>query len=422
VAAVAVLLAAVSSSRVPAQGLPRATPEEVGLSSAALARLAPAMRTYVDSGKLGGVLVAVARRGKLAYLETFGVADVEQPTPLSGEAVFRIYSMTKPVTAVAVLQLAERGKLRLDDTVSAYVPAFADVGVYAGGGAAHPTTTPPSRPITIRDLLAHTSGLAYGLGATPSDSLVRAFDPFRASRTLAGFADSLARIPLAFSPGERWSYGPGLEVLGRVVEVVSGRPFDRYLEEEIFRPLGMRSTAFRLTPALRARLVSVSGPGPDRRLQPVRPLPAGDNYEPGARFVCGGCGLVSTAADYLRFAQMLLNGGTLDRARILRPESVALLRRNVLPPGLVPIPAFSMGPGNGFGLGVAVQVDSATAQNPSAVGTFGWPGAANTFFWVDPQHDLIGMVWAQHLPSFAYPLLPEVKRLVYAALPRRIAP
>jgi CubicO group peptidase (beta-lactamase class C family) len=184
----------------------------------------------------------------------------------------------------------------------------------------------------------------------------------------------------------------------------------------------MRSTAFRLTPALRARLVSVSRPGPDRRLQPARQLPAGDNYEPGARFVCGGCGLVSTAADYLRFAQMLLNGGTLDRARILRPESVALLRRNVLPPGLVPIPAFSMGPGNGFGLGVAVQVDSATAQNPSAVGTFGWPGAANTFFWVDPQHDLIGMVWAQHLPSFAYPLLPEVKRLVYAALSRRIAP
>jgi CubicO group peptidase (beta-lactamase class C family) len=167
------------------------------------------MRAYTDSGKLGGVLVAVARRGKLAYLETFGAADIEQRTPLSGEAVFRIYSMTKPVTAVAVLQLVERGKLRLDEPVSAYVPAFAHARVYAGGGTARPATTLPARPITIRDLLAHTSGLAYGLGAMPSDSLVRAFDPFRASRTLAGFADSLARIPLAFSPGERWSYGPG---------------------------------------------------------------------------------------------------------------------------------------------------------------------------------------------------------------------
>jgi CubicO group peptidase (beta-lactamase class C family) len=380
------------------------------------------MRAYTDSGKLGGVLVAVARRGKLAYLETFGAADIEQRTPLSGEAVFRIYSMTKPVTAVAVLQLVERGKLRLDEPVSAYVPAFAHVRVYAGGGTARPATTLPARPITIRDLLAHTSGLAYGLGATPSDSLVRAFDPFRASRTLAGFADSLARIPLAFSPGERWSYGPGHEVLGRVVEVVSGRPFDRYLEEEIFRPLGMRSTAFRLTPALRARLVSVYRPAADRRLQSARQLPAGDNYEPGARFVCGGCGLVSTAADYLRFAQMLLNGGTLDGVRILRSESVALMRRNVLPSALVPIPALQMGPGNGFGLGVAVQVDSATAQNPSAAGTFGWPGAANTFFWADPENDLVGMVWTQHFPSFAYPLLPEVKRLVYAALAARTAP
>ena len=422
VAAVAVLLAAASPSRVPAQGLPRATPEAVGLSPAALARIAPAMRAYTDSGKLGGVLVAVARRGKLAYLETFGAADIEQRTPLSGDAVFRIYSMTKPVTAVAVLRLVERGQLRLDDPVSAYVPAFAEARVYAGGGTANPATTPPARPITIRDLLAHTSGLAYGLSNTPSDSLVRAFDPFRASRTLAGIADTLARIPLVFSPGDRWTYGPGLEVLGRVVEVVSGQPFDRYLDEEVFRPLRMRSTAFRLSPALRARQVRVYRPGPDRGLQPVQQVVASDNFEPGARFVCGGCGLVSTAADYLRFAQMLLDGGTLDGARILRPESVALMRRNVLPPALVPIPAFQMGPGNGFGLGVAVQVDTATAQNPSAAGTFGWPGAANTFFWVDPQHDLIGMVWTQHLPSFAYPLLPEVKRLVYAALAARTSP
>jgi CubicO group peptidase (beta-lactamase class C family) len=410
-ALLAVSLAAAAPARGLAQGLPPAAPEDVGLSSAALARLEPAVRAYVDSGKLGGVLVAVARHGRVAYLRTVGRADLARGTPLAPDAVFRIYSMTKPVTAVAALQLVERGKLRLDDPVSAYVPAFAGVRVYAGGPAARPATRAPARPVTVRDLFAHTSGLAYGFGSTPSDSLVRAFGLSRGSRTLAEFADSLARIPLAFAPGERWSYSPGLDVLGRVVEVVDGRPFDRYLDEEVFRPLGMRSTAFRLTPALRARLATVYERGADGRLRPAERLPAGDNYDPGARFVCGGCGLVSTAGDYLRFAQMLLNGGTLDGARLLRPETVALMRRNVLTPALLPT-----GPDDGFGLGVAVQVDSATADDPSAPGTFGWAGIANTFFWVDPRNGLIGMVWTQHLPFGAYPLHKEVERLVYAAL------
>ena len=413
VALLVALLTSLTPGRTRAQGLPMATPESVGLSSATLARLEPAMRAYIDSGKLGGVLVAVARHGKLAYLRTVGRADLARGTPLGPDAVFRIYSMTKPVTAVAVLQLVERGKLRLDAPVSAYVPSFAGARVYAAGGAAHPTTRPPRRPITIRDLLAHTSGMAYALDVkTASDTLVDAFNLFRASRTVAGMADSLARIPLMFSPGERWSYGPGFEVLGRVVEVVDGRPFDRYLEEEIFRPLDMRSTGFRLTPALRARLASTYERGADGRLRPPpESLLAGDIFEPGARFVCGGCGLVSTAGDYLRFAQMLLNGGTLGSARILRPETVALMRRNVLPPALL-----RTGPDAGFGLGVAVQVDSANAQDPSAPGSFGWKGAANTFFWVDPRNDLIGMVWTQHLPYGAYPLQRDVERIVYAAL------
>jgi CubicO group peptidase (beta-lactamase class C family) len=302
------------------------------------------------------------------------------------------------------------------------VPAFAGVRVYAGGGTARPATAAPARAITVRDLLAHTSGLAYGLSNTPSDSLVRAFDPFRASRTVAAFADSLARVPLVHSPGERWSYGPGLEVLGRVVEVVSRRPLDRYLEDEIFRPLGMRSTGFRLTPAMRARLAGVYERGDDRRLRPTRNPLVTDIYDPAARFVCGGCGLLSTADDYLRFAQMLLAGGTLDGVRVLQPSSVAEMRRDALPAAVGRIPAFLMGPGFGHGLGVAVQLDSATAENPSAPGTFGWAGAANTFFWVDPANELIGMVWTQHFPSFAHPLLADVKRLVYAALPPRGAP
>lgn len=399
-----------------AQPLPRAAPAEVGLSAEALARMAPAMRAYTDSGKLGGVLVAVARHGRVAYLETFGTADVRTGAPLAPDAVFRMYSMTKPVTAVAVLQLVERGKLGLDDPVSRYVPAFAEAVVYAGGGAVQPTTTPATRPITVRQLLMHTSGMAYGLGNLAADSIANARGLFVASRTAAGFADTVARLPLAFQPGERWRYGPGLEVLGRVVEVVDGRPFERYLDEEIFRPLGMRSTAFRLTPALRARLAGFYERGPDGQLHPTRGLVPLDLLEPTARFACGGCGLVSTAGDYLRFAQMLLDGGTLDGVRLLRPETVAELRRDALPPALGLIPAGNFGPGTGFGLGVAVQRDGPSPENPSAPGTFGWSGAANTYFWVDPVNDLIGMVLTQHHPPFAYPLLRETKQLVYAAL------
>ncbi|GLC25132.1 serine hydrolase [Roseisolibacter agri] len=419
--ALSIVLAAIASAAcadatLGAQSLPRATPGDVGLSAEALARIAPAMRAYTDSGKLGGMLVAVARHGRLAYLETFGTADVRTGAPLASDAVFRMYSMTKPVTAVAVLQLVERGTLGLDDPVARYIPAFAEAAVYAGGGAAHPTTTPAVRPITIRQLLMHTSGMAYGLGVLAPDSIANARGLFVASRTVAGFADTVARIPLAFQPGARWRYGPGLEVLGRVVEIVDGRPFERYLDEEIFTPLGMRSTAMRLTPALRARLAGYYERGPDGRLRTTRGMVPQDLLEPAARFACGGCGLVSTAGDYLRFAQMLLNDGTLDGVRILRPESAAELRRDALPPALGPIPAGNFGPGTGFGLGVAVQRDRASPENPSAPGTFGWSGAANTYFWVDPANGVIGMVLTQHHPPFSYPLLRETKQLVYAAL------
>jgi CubicO group peptidase (beta-lactamase class C family) len=398
--------------------LPRATPEAVGFSVERLARIAPAMRAYTDSGKLGAVLVAVARRGQIAYLETFGMADLERRVPLAPDAVFRIYSMTKPITAVAVMQLVERGKLSLDDPVSRYVPAFAKAAVYDGGGAQSPRVRPVARPITVRDLLMHTSGMAYGLGSTPADSIVVRFEMFRGARTVAGVADTLASLPLAFDPGARWSYGPGLEVLGRIVEVVSGRSFERYLQEEIFRPLDMRNTSFRLTPKLRSRLVLPYRPGADGRLRQLRgqEIEGGDAYEPGARFAGGGGGLVSTAGDYLRFAQMLLAGGTLGDRRILRAESVAEMRRDALPGELGLLPAFLQGPGVGFGLGVSVQRDTATPRNPSAPGTFGWAGLFNTFFWIDPTNELIGMVWTQHLPAFAYPLQRELKQIVYEAL------
>jgi CubicO group peptidase (beta-lactamase class C family) len=277
-----------------------------------------------------------------------------------------------------------------------------------------------ARPTTIQDLLTHTSGIAYGFNSTPSDTLIRAFDLFRAERTLQGFADTLAHIPLVFQPGSRWLYGPGLEVLGRVIEVASGQPYDRYLEQEIFQPLRMESTGFRITPEIRTRVVTLYERGEDRPLRPVQNPVAADSFEPGARFICAGCGILSTLPDYLRFAQMLLNGGELDGVRILRPETVALIRTNVLPPEMLPIPSEIMGEGYGHGLGVAVQVGPPTPDNPTPPGTFGWPGAASTYTWIDPEHDLITMVWTQHFPFFAHPRMrTTLKQLVYSALEDR---
>jgi CubicO group peptidase (beta-lactamase class C family) len=359
----------------------------------------------------------VARHGKLVYLETVGSADVERATPLVQDAVFRIYSMSKPVTAVAVMQLVEQGRLSLDDELAKYIPAWANARVYNGGGAVSPVTVPAERRITIRDLLMHTSGIAYGISSAPSDSLVNAWDIFNGARTLEAFADSLATIPLAVQPGSRWRYAPGLELLGRVIEVVTHRPFEQYLQQEVFRPLAMTSTGFRLTPALAARAAVVHERGADGRLRPASILLAGDNFVSGARFACGGCGLVSTAGDYLRFAQMLLNGGELDGARVLRPETVALMTRNLLPEGMVPIAGY-YGPGMGQGLGMAVKVHDPSERGPAPAGVAGWSGAANTFFWIDPAANLVGMVWTQHATFFGATLGSEVQRIVYEALRR----
>jgi CubicO group peptidase (beta-lactamase class C family) len=401
----------------PESGLPRALPNEMGVSAEVLARLRPAMQMHVDTGWVPGILVAVARHGKLVYLETIGSADVARGTPLLHDAVFRIYSMSKPVTAVAVMQLVEQGRLSLDDELAKYIPAWANARVYNGGGTASPVTVPAEKRITIRDLLMHTSGIAYGISSTPADSLVNAWGIFHGGRSLEVFADSLATIPLAVQPGSRWRYAAGLEVLGRVIEVVTHRPFEQYLKEEVFQPLGMTSTGFRLTPELAARAVVMHERGADGRLRAATTVLAGDNFIPGARFACGGCGLVSTAGDYLRFAQMLLNGGELDGVRVLRPETVAMMTRNLLPDGMVPIASY-YGPGMGQGLGMAVKVHEPSERGPAPPGVAGWSGAANTFFWIDPAANLVGMVWTQHVTFFGATLGSEVQRIVYEALHR----
>ncbi|MFN0181214.1 MAG: serine hydrolase domain-containing protein [Gemmatimonadales bacterium] len=402
-----------------AQGLPTTRPDDIGLSAEALDRIAPALQAYVDSGKLAGIVGVVARRGKVGYARAVGWMDAERRVPMRTDGVFRIYSMTKPIIAAGILKLVEQGKARLDDPVANFVPAFAEVKVYAGGAAAAPQVKAPDGPITLTHLLTHTAGLTYGyFGQTPVDSMYRRANLMPATRTTAQFADSLARLPLLFSPGSAWTYSVSIDLLGRVIEVASGQPLDRFLHAEIFTPLGMRETGFRVRPEMEGRIPVLYTRGPDGRLRPNPQLLA-DGYQPTSQFLSGGGGLLSTPADYLRFAQMLLNGGELDGRRVLTRESVAQMTRNHLAPTLTPIAGPIVGhSGYGHGLGGIVLVDSTRSGLPGSPGIYRWWGYAGTFFWIDPKTDLIGMVWTQLVPGRTYPLEQDFQRLVYSAITR----
>jgi CubicO group peptidase (beta-lactamase class C family) len=342
--------------------------------------------------------------------------DLAHATPMRSDAVFQICSMSKPITAAAVLQLYDRGKLRLSDPVSKYIPAFANVKVFSGGSAAAPTLRRPARPITIAHLLTHTSGLTYGLFThTPVDTMYVAANLLAPGRTLAQFADALAKLPLAFSPGTQWNYGMSLDLLGRVVEVVSGKPFDTYLDDALLGPLGMTQTEFHWRPGMQERAATVYVKGPDGHLTAL-PGPGCANPEPGSHLLSGGGGLLSTPGDYLRFAQMLLNGGQLDGKRVLKRSTVALMLKNELPPAVARIPKEVLAQGGyGQGFGGAVLVDSAASGLPGSPGIYRWWGYAETYFWIDPKQDLIGMLWTQFLPGTPAPQLP-FQRLVYAAV------
>ena len=417
-----VVLIAAQVARASAQGLPRAArPEEVGLSAPELRKIDVQLQRWVDSGLFAGIIAVVARHGKLAYVASAGSLD-SSGRAIALDDVFRMYSMTKPIASAAVMQLVEAGKVRLDDPVSKFIPAFASTKVYASGPAANPVLVTPTRPVTIEDLLTHTSGLSYGaFSNTPVDSIYRRANMLDDRMTLAQFADSIARLPLMFQPGTRWNYGMSIDVLGRVVEVASGMTFDRYLDSALFRPLGMTTTAFHATPAMTGHITRVFVHGKDRKLTAATPL-LFEQFTDSGRMLSGGGGLLSTIPDYLRFAQMLLNGGELDGRRVLARKTVALMMQNHLPSRLVPIaPNWPEPPGrNGFGYGGAVRVDSGSAQMPGSTGTFRWSGYASTFFWIDPKADLIALLFSQYIPE------PEIwavdgqyQRLVYAAVRQR---
>ena len=393
-------------------GLPAAVPESAGMSSEGLARIGPAMHAYVDDGRLAGVMTMVARHGQVVHWETAGMRDIAADDPLEPDDIFRIYSMTKPLTSVAVMILVEEGAVALDDPVSKFIPAFAGVTVLNDAGE----RVAPARPMTVEHLLTHTSGLTYGFfGDSPVDRIYGQSGFFTQAEGLDDFARRVADLPLLASPGDRWNYSVSTDIVGRVVEVASGQPFDVFLQARIFDPLDMSDTAF-VVPADKRDRFTAHYARPDGTLQ-VIDSPVDGQYTQRPRWLSGGGGLASTASDYIRFAQMLLQDGELGGVRILESETVQAMRSNRLPDALVPIQLGTfLSPGYGFGLGFAVVVDADASPEPDNDGVFRWAGAANTYFWIDPAAELIGMVWTQLNPFAAYDLEREFQTLVYEAL------
>ena len=386
---------------------------------------------YIRPGKLAGALVQVWRGGRLALNSLHGMADRERGAPMAEDTLFRIYSMTKPITSVALLMLFEQGLVALDDPVAQYIPEWAGLQVYQGGELGAFKTRAPERPMQIVDLLRHTSGLTYGFQQqTPVDAAYRKLKlgDVALAGTLEGMVAALAGLPLAFAPGQAWNYSVSTDVLGYLVGKISGVPFPDFVRQRILDPLGMADTGFHVPPEKAGRLAACYAVGQlGRAVEAGRGLSLQDDprtsvfLQPPA-FFSGGGGLVSTAADYLRFARMLLGGGALEGTRLLGRKTVELMTANHLPGG-VDLPQLSRSmfseaaySGVGFGLGVACTLDPARTLTLGSPGDFFWGGAASTFFVVDPREDMVMLLFTQLLPSSAYPMRRQLRALVYGAL------
>lgn len=395
---------------------------EVGLDPGRLARIDRHFSRYVDDGRLAGYLVAVARHGQLAHLTTYGHRDREAGAPVEVDTLWRLYSMTKPVTSVAALMLCEEGVLDLKDPIHRYLPAWSEPRVYRGGAGPGVLTRPALEPIRVWHLLTHTAGLTYGFHhAHPVDALYRAAGFEWASPPdldLAGVCDAFAQLPLLFDPGAEWNYSVATDVLGRLVEVVSGQSLDRFLAERIFGPLGMTDAGFFVDEARADRLAALYGPDGAGRATPISGRAA---LRPPA-FLSGGGGMIATARDYHCFTEMLRRRGELEGVRLLAPRTVDYMVSNHLPGDADlatfgrPLYAESGFDGVGFGLGFAVTIDTVKAKVISSPGEFNWGGAASTTFWVDPVEDLTVQFLTQLLPSSTHPIRPQLKQLVYQAL------
>jgi len=399
-----------------------ARPEEVGLSSARLDRISQWMRAQIDARRAPGIVTLVSRRGQTAFLDVAGQADVVRGKPMAGDTIFRIYSMTKPLTSVAIMMLYEEARFQLDDPISRFIPAFANPRVYVGGSRGKMETVPAAREITFRDLLTHTSGLTYGfMEATPVDGAYRAskIDFQTQDTSLKELVEKAAAVPLLAHPGTRWNYSIATDVLGYLVEVISGVPFQTFLKDRVIDPLGLIDTDFHVPEAKHHRLAANYAPDGKGGLQEIDD-PSRSRYLLPRNVNSGGGGLVSTAADYARFCQFMLNKGELGGTRLLGRKTIELMTSNHLRGDMADMgtPRFSETTfeGIGFGLGFSVMIDPAKAQILGSPGEYSWGGAASTAFWIDPAEEMFVVFLTQLMPSSTYPFRRELRVLTYQAL------
>ena len=402
-----------------------APPEAVGMSEAGFRRIEDHLkRRYIDAGRYPGTQLIVYRRGQIVHSAAQGFADLEHKAPVRDDTIFRIYSMTKPITSVAFMMLFEEGRVALEEPVHKYIPQWKDLGVFQGGAAPSFRTKPPARPMLIVDLLRHTSGLTYAFQErTNVDAAYREqkIGEIEKHGTMQSMIDGLANIPLEFSPGDAWNYSVSTDVVGYLVEKISGKPFEQFLKERIFNSLGMNDTDFFVCPEKAGRLAAcyaADGKGG----MTLYDDPTTSSFLSPPSLISGGGGLCSTAADYLTFCRALLNGGELGGVRLIGPKTLRLMTANHLPGGRdlteMSKSLFSEATyaGVGFGLGFSVTLDPAQTLIPGSAGEYAWGGAATTSFWIDPTEELIAIFMTQVVPSSAYPVRRELRTMIYSAI------
>ena len=403
---IALLAALLLTSTLFAREIPSARPEELGLSPAKLGRMEAAAEKMVDDQKVAGIITMVARKGRICHFQAYGSRDLSAGKPMQRDTIVRIYSMSKPITSVAAMILYEQGKVLLDEPVETYIPELRGWQVYAEDAQGRPQPVAPKRKVTVRDLLRHTSGLTYGIfGDTPVDRMYRE-EEVLSNIELKEMVRRLSEIPLLYQPGTKWHYGLSTDVLGHVVERVSGQTLDVFFAENIFTPLDMKDTGFYVPAEKRERFSVCYGPDPNGGFRHAEEIEGYGFLRPPV-LLSGGGGLVSTARDYLRFCQMLLDKGKLDDVRILGPDTVEMMTRDQLPPGT------AVSEGVGFGLGFSVQL----APDPSGqtrLAEYGWAGAASTFFGISPRDESIVLILTQYMP-FNNEVPATLKPFIYAA-------
>jgi len=412
------------------------SPESVGMSKAALDRIDAHLKSrYIDAGRFPGTHLLVYRRGKVAHSSTLGFADIGREVPISDDTIYRIYSMTKPLTTVAFMMLVEEGLVAIDEPVHRYIPEWKNLGVFVAGTGPGFLTKPPSRPMLIVDLLRHTSGFTYGFQQRSNvDAAYRAkkIGEVEKAGTLQTMIEDLANIPLEFSPGDAWNYSVSTDVIGYLIGKISGIPFEQFLKQRILDPLGMSDTDFHVPASKAHRLAACYSADPQGGMAfhagqrksglTLQDDPTMSSFLSPPEFISGGGGLCSTVDDYLTFCRALLNRGELGGVRLIGPKTLALMTTNHLPGGL-DLPAMSQSlfseatySGIGFGLGFAVTMRPAETLIAGSPGEYNWGGAATTSFWIDPAEEMITIFMTQVLPSSAYPIRRELRSMVYAAI------